>query len=505
MNRSKLRQILFCALFCANIYFLPRWADWNQNSRLNLVLAIVDDGTLHIDKYYQNTGDYAVFDGHYYSDKAPGLSFLAVPVYALVKPVLNTAPAQVLMARLAASSSFADTLNSEGTGIRSEKVYYAIVLYLVTIATAALPSAALGVLIFELLALTTRNNAASLIAALVYGLATNAFPYAGSFFGHQLVAFLLFGAFSIAFFVGHKGLPARWLALSGFMLGYAVITEYPTALIAGGVFLYALAAIPRRQIGQSLALLIAGGLPPGLLLIAYDLAVFGTILPVGYAHSALYTDIHSQGLISLVGPNAPALWGISFSRFRGLFFVAPILLLAIPGFVIWARRRIYILELGACLWAVISFFLFNGSSVMWHGGFSIGPRYLLPMMPFMTLAVGAAIAAWLPFLWGRALISALSLWSFSVIWIQTVGGQSFPDWSPEPVWQYSLPRLLAGDIARNLGMILGLRQWLSLLPILALLALAAALLVWQLRAHPALREASIDTIPTAGRDEATAY
>jgi len=505
MSQWRLRLILFCALFGANIYFLPRWADWNQNSRLNLVLAIVDDGTLHIDKYYHNTGDYAEYNDHVYSDKAPGLSFLAVPVYALVKPVLHTEPARSLIWRLSSSDSFGATLNSEGTGLRDEKVYYAVVLYLVTIVTVALPSAALGVLIFEFLALLTRNNAASLLTALLYGLATSAFPYAGSFFGHQLVALLLFGAFFVAFCVARRGLRPGWLALTGIMLGYAVISEYPTALIAVTVFGYTLASVPRRQLGPALLILVAGGLPPGLLLMAYDLAIFGTILPIGYAHSALYTDIHSQGLISLVGPNLPALWGISFSQFRGLFFVSPILLLAIPGFVLWARQRSWLLELGVCLWAVVSFFLFNGSSVMWHGGFAIGPRYLLPMVPFMAVAVGVPVATWLPFLWGRVLIAVLSLWSLGVIWAQTTGGQSFPDWSQQPLWQYSLPRLLAGDIARNLGMIAGLRGWLSLLPLMLFLAAMVALLLWQLRSPSDLREASIETAPTATRDEATAY
>ena len=52
---------------------------WNQNSRFDLLRAIVERHTLQIDAYHQNTGDKAHFGGHYYSDKAPGLVFLAVP------------------------------------------------------------------------------------------------------------------------------------------------------------------------------------------------------------------------------------------------------------------------------------------------------------------------------------------------------------------------------------------------------------------------------------------
>src|SRR6266446_6445397 len=79
------------ALLCY-VYFLPRWADWNQSSRFDLVVALVDDHTFQIDKYVANTGDYALYDGHHFSDKAPGMALLGLPIYAafrhLVAPAL---------------------------------------------------------------------------------------------------------------------------------------------------------------------------------------------------------------------------------------------------------------------------------------------------------------------------------------------------------------------------------------------------------------------------------
>lgn len=54
-------------------------------SQLALTRAIVDEGRLEIDSYYNETGDRAYYNGHYYTDKAPGLSFLALPVYATWK------------------------------------------------------------------------------------------------------------------------------------------------------------------------------------------------------------------------------------------------------------------------------------------------------------------------------------------------------------------------------------------------------------------------------------
>ena len=46
---------------------------------------------LQIDAYHENTQDKAHFQGHYYSDKAPGLVFLAVPFALIARPALRMA------------------------------------------------------------------------------------------------------------------------------------------------------------------------------------------------------------------------------------------------------------------------------------------------------------------------------------------------------------------------------------------------------------------------------
>jgi hypothetical protein len=81
---------LFVILLVSYAYFFPRWADWGQNSKLDLTMTIVDQGTFAIDDYYTNTGDYAHYKGHYYSDKAPGASFLGAPFYAAFKAIAST-------------------------------------------------------------------------------------------------------------------------------------------------------------------------------------------------------------------------------------------------------------------------------------------------------------------------------------------------------------------------------------------------------------------------------
>ena len=78
-----MRPAIFVLLFVSYGYFYQA-GGWNQNTRFNLVRAILNDGSLQIDPYHLNTGDKAFHDGHYYADKAPGLSFAAL---AIVWPV----------------------------------------------------------------------------------------------------------------------------------------------------------------------------------------------------------------------------------------------------------------------------------------------------------------------------------------------------------------------------------------------------------------------------------
>lgn len=484
IRRNRTQILIFLILLSCYSYFLPRWADWNQNSRLDLVLAIVDQGTLSIDDYYENTGDYALFEGHYYSDKAPGNAFLAVPVYAALRPVLRSAPVERVMARLASSDAFAGTLNEQGTGLLEEKITFAVVLYVVTFFTVAIPAALLGVVLFNFLGALTDKVGWRLFIVLAYGLGTSAFPYSGSFFGHQVVASFLMAALYLSWRIGQGELAPAWLVAVGLLLGASIITEYPTVLIAAAIFIYASLTVPDRR---WIAGMVGGGLPWGLLLVAYNMAIYHRPIAIGYTYSELYTDLHQTGFISISFPRLSAMWGITFGSYRGLFFLSPILLLAVPGFVAWWRQRAARGIWWVSAWAVVSFFLFNGSSIMWHGGYAIGPRYLLPMLPFMTLGLGAFAQARGDRTWARVLAGVLGAWSFLAIWAETIGGQSFPDWRANPLFTYSLPHLIEGNIARNLGMGIGLSGWISLLPLA--IVLAGLLAVWRLLPPPE-REAS---------------
>src|SRR5260221_2607216 len=69
-------------LFGLFAYFVPA-ATWNPVSRFDLTRSIVERGVLNIDDLVSDTGDRAHRGEHWYTDKAPIPSLIAVPAYAV--------------------------------------------------------------------------------------------------------------------------------------------------------------------------------------------------------------------------------------------------------------------------------------------------------------------------------------------------------------------------------------------------------------------------------------
>jgi hypothetical protein len=133
------------------------------------------------------------------------------------------------------------------------------------------------------------------------------------------------------------------------------------------------------------------------------------------------------------------------------------------------------------LLSTLAFFTFNASSIMWWGGWGIGPRYLLPALPFMALAIAFVFAprrgernAYGAPVWLKAFTLALAMWSLIATWGLTLAEQSFPpDTLFNPLVEYALPNWQTGNIARNIGTLLGFKGVASLLPLMVIFALIA--------------------------------
>lgn len=469
------RWLIFIVLLTSYSYFFPRWADPNQNSRLDMVVAVVDDGTLQIDKYVANTVDYAKVGEHYYSDKAPGIAFLGIPIYWAISLVFDLPVVEPIMDRLSNSESFQSTLNPEGTGIQAQKIRFALAQVVLTFLLSAIPSAILGIMIFNWLQKVTPNIPLRLLVVLIYGLLTPAFIYSNAYYGHQLSAVLLFGAFYLLSDLKTYSRPFHAF-LIGVLLAYSVVTEYPTILIVGVISLFAAWNYYRaRKVRNMLWLAISAGLI-AIAWMVYNNHVFGGPLNLGYSYSELWQEQHQTGFMSLSLPSLEALWGISFGIYRGLFFYSPIMLLSIPGFILWWRSKSLRLEFFVAVLCALSMFFFNSTSAMWWGGFAVGPRYLLPGLPFLALSLIYILDALKGQVWFRGLVLLLCIGSCMALWGVGLAGQSYPpDTIYNPMLDYAIPNWLNENIARNFGTILGLSGLASLLPWFIILGISSGI------------------------------
>ena len=463
--------LLFLVLLVSFVYFFPRWADWNENSHFALVQAVVEEHTFVIDDFYQQTGDYAIYRGHQYTDKAPGLSFVAVPIYAAFRVVAQKIPSGVWTRAAASNPAFAATLRPGGTGIEESKVEYAAGLYLVTIFAVSLPSALLWLLVYRFLGDIGVSRGIRLVVALACALGTVAFPYATVFYSHQTASFLVFSGFYLLFLIKRERVSPHYSWAVGAILGLAVLTDFPSLIPTALLLVYAtsfrsLRAVPR---------IVGGALPFAIVLAFYNEVCFGSPFTSSYRYLALFPTQRDYGFLGFSLPTWQAFWGITFSPYRGLFFSSPFLLAALPGIWLAWRSRRWRAELLVSIGVMVAYLVLISSYYDWKGGFAVaGPRNLIPLIPFAALPLARGIdAAWHSGFW-RPIVTAALAWSLVAMFVQTAGSQDFaPITVPNPLFEFFLPRLLDGDINRNLGMIPHLSRWYSLLPLLAAIGLVS--------------------------------
>ena len=387
----------------------------NVFSRVAVTFRIVDAATVSIDPWQGETNDISQRDGHYYSDKAPGVALIGVPPYALYKSLFATA----------------------GTEVDYQMARWFI--RLLTLLPLCLIAAGIG------RALLKRFDCPSDWFGPGWLFGTVAFPFSLVLFGHQFAACLIL----IAFFCLHtaKSRPEKKDALflpilAGLCCGLSIISEYPSALLALFLGLYYLSF--ERRWPRLLAFALTGAVLPAIALAAYNTAAFGNPFSIGYHH--LVDTNYAQGMDStLLGVRLPtfdALWEITFSPGSGLFFTAPWLLFALPGLALMIFKKQQRAEGLLFLFSAISFFAFNAGYWQSDGAMSFGPRHLVPIVPFLALAafrvaphLGAA---------GHAVFFGTLVFSIALTAFGTYADPTMPDRLLNPLYEFALPILAGG-------------------------------------------------------------
>jgi len=431
--------------FGLQAYFHPVQAGWNENSRLALTYAICFDGTFRIDAYHRGvvpTSDKAVFGGHYYTEKAPGSSLWAVPACALHAGVgrLLGVPWSVPVSR-----------------------------YVIRVLSLSLPTALFLILFWRVAFALTGDLSASLWTSAAFGLGTQALPYAVVYTGHLLSGMFCFAAFAVGFGLRYRLLGRRplWGALAGLLLGLAVLTEYQTVLIGAVVLVYVLLSLQRRTEAGAV---IAAGLAPMVFLAFYNWVCFGSPFELGYRHVyvPLFREYLAEGVSSLTYPHLTVLYGITISKYRGLFFVSPVLALGFYGWWRMWRLRRWRAEALVVAAVVVVYFAFVSSVHVdqWDGGSAFGPRLLIPMIPFLALLLVFAYRKQGPLFFVLLTISVAAQF-------MATATQPQPDEATmDPLFEIAVPWFLTThfDSVTNLGLLAGLGESASLFPLYVFLA-----------------------------------
>ncbi len=463
-------------------YFMPAPAA-NEISRFSLVRALVERGTVDIDPWAALTPDTARRGAHVYSDKAPGAALLATPAYALyLAGVARTgAPAPAAVKASTLEEAVSRRFREDAGDPWLFNAAFRRGIYVCNLATNALAGALLVGLFLMILGRWGVPPRVALVHAATLGGGTLIFAYSTTFFGHVLAATGLFLAFSWLDRddepVAKAGPRSLRLAFgAGLATGAAILCELP-CLLALPIFVAMLATGPQAALRkQRLGAFVIGLVPPLLMLGVYQTVAFGGPLATGYAHVShpIFAAGMQKGLLGVSWPRPSVLLEILIGRSRGLLILSPVLAFALVG--LWrgirrppTRRRALIATA-----MVVAFALLNAGYYMWWGGAAIGPRHMIPGLPFLALGL-----AWLPGLGGLPRLVWGVLAGLSIV--NQLGAVAVSPLAPPAVdllFGYVYGHIFRGEIAiasgsANLGMVLGLPGLLSLVPLLGLWLLGA--------------------------------
>jgi hypothetical protein len=390
---------LFAVVFVTYAWFFAG-GGWNQNAHFDLARALVERQTLHIDGYRQNTGDisWSPVGGIWrpYINKAPGASFLAAVPYFFVYHIERALHVPI-------DSWKWMTINA----------------WIVTALTCGVCGALIPVVLYRWGRKRDVSPLRAVLVSLTIAFGTIVFPFSTTLFAQVPAALFLLLAFA---YVGERPLLAGVFAgIAGWCFYVCIPAAVVLAFFAG-----------RKRILRY----IAGGAPFAILLGAYHNACFGSPFRTSVQLSTGFTE---PGLLFGVFriPTVEALWGLTFSEYRGLFIVSPVLLLALFP---WRKGR----ELAMAATLILVTLLVVASFNQWSGGFAFGSRYLLPVIPLFAI----------PLFWirGRAWIAiavVLAILSCGQQFIATSVDPTPDSGIRQPMRKYLWPAFRAGKTSIN--------------------------------------------------------
>jgi hypothetical protein len=258
---SKKEFIIFLIFFLLYSLF-SNYVGWNDDSRIFTTAALVDSKTFSINEFKDLTGDRAIFEGKYYSDKAPLSSIIGIPAY--------------LFYRLANPP-----LSREQIDIGNRQ--YAFLVFLFDLLSAFFGAASIIVLYRTLLLLKCSNKAIFWLV-IAYGFGTMVFSQSTVYNGHSIALLFLW----VAIYQFFKISESRML-FAGFMLGLAFLTDYSIIIVLPCMLLYLI--FLNKSTIKIITLFSFGFFIISSFLLLYNLFLFHNPFLLSYK----YTDMSTLG------------------------------------------------------------------------------------------------------------------------------------------------------------------------------------------------------------------
>ncbi len=460
MTRTLAGRCLLLWLVCMVTYgYFSSVINGNVQTRTALALSLAEQHVVNINAQARFTTDKAFVDGNYYSDKAPGLSLLSVPI------------------ALALSKVF-DPGGQGDAWVRSDALSpkYGMLVFLLNLLTVGLISSFAVVATYRWNVLHGISQTGAMLAAVTLGFATPALGWATMFFGHMASGSLLlvgfFGLTRASESAAYTRAPLLGFG-AGLALGAAFTIEFPAgpAVAIIGIAC-ACAAIPAAdrwiRIGRVFVPAAIGLLLAIAPLPLYNDYAFHSAFKLGYESVQSFPGM-KEGFFGVRLPNPWVAAQLIGGLYRGLLPLSPVLLLFPFAAFVAAQNRS--LRLSAIVGGLVFLYYLamNSGYFYWDGGYSTGPRHMLPALPFMTLLLGQ--------LWDlrytplrAAFIILLTLSGAISLVCASVDIVVSPDFT-QPFTQYILPEFLNGHLHR---LVVG-----RLLPnVNAFVVLLPLLLIW---------------------------
>jgi hypothetical protein len=358
--------------------------------------AMLDEGSLAVSEgvLWEGFGLAPGIDGRYYSIFGPTQSLMMVPFIKAAEAVNASSWIQRFSVPIHPSHQVGQGLfyyvgSVKPVDLHPHALRAAVSVFNVLVS-------ALTVLVFWLLLVTLGySSRTSTLTAVLLAFGSLLWPYSGTFFSEPLAT--LFTVLSLFFLLqegrgNNDSIPrGLWTILGGLILGLAS-TVHITAILFLPFFILLTDSKNRhtrpemRKVLVGGALFTLGFLLPMILLGYYNFIRFGNILETGRSvDMALAGNLfYGRFTLSLLG-----LYGLVAGGAKGLLVTSPSTILGVFSWRQFVRRHGY---LSHVLLAMVVFrIFFIALRTDWHGGYCLGPRYLVMIIPFILIAV----ASWL--------------------------------------------------------------------------------------------------------------